>query len=190
MLVLAVAGMGLANLTSGVTSSLAVFAAMRFVYGISASAINVPIYQFIANTFPPEKRATANAIENTGYYLGCGIASFMVLIIKEYGWRAMYMTMGSTSLIISAIVALFIKNQNKQDADEEEFIIEDDETIDTQVKISEETQQPKSFLDVLVQFKNTIVELMKNPTSRWVTLGGAFRFYECFTLVYFLPAFY
>uniref|UniRef100_A0A7S3CTB9 Major facilitator superfamily (MFS) profile domain-containing protein n=1 Tax=Strombidium rassoulzadegani TaxID=1082188 RepID=A0A7S3CTB9_9SPIT len=31
---------------------------------------------------------------------------------------------------------------------------------------------------------------MKNPTSRWVTLGGAWRFFEVFSVIYFLPSFY
>ena len=31
---------------------------------------------------------------------------------------------------------------------------------------------------------------MSNPTARWVTIGGAFRFFETFTIVYFMPAFY
>ena len=31
---------------------------------------------------------------------------------------------------------------------------------------------------------------MSNPTARWVTLGGCFRFFETFTIVYFMPAFY
>mmetsp|Transcript_7920 Transcript_7920/g.13288 ORF Transcript_7920/g.13288 Transcript_7920/m.13288 type:complete len:171 (+) Transcript_7920:684-1196(+) len=44
MLSLAVVGMGLTSLVSSGTNSLLMFAMMRFVYGICASAINVPIY--------------------------------------------------------------------------------------------------------------------------------------------------
>lgn len=40
------------------------------------------------------------------------------------------------------------------------------------------------------EFKGAIVDLVSNPTARWVTLGGAFRFFEIFTLVYFLPCYY
>ena len=32
--------------------------------------------------------------------------------------------------------------------------------------------------------------MWKNPTARYVTLGGSFRFFEAFTVVYFLPSFY
>ena len=31
---------------------------------------------------------------------------------------------------------------------------------------------------------------MSNPVSRYATIGAAFRFFECFTIVYFMPAFY
>lgn len=40
------------------------------------------------------------------------------------------------------------------------------------------------------KFVSTIADLWKNPTARWVTLGGSFRFFEAFTVVYFLPSFY
>lgn len=32
--------------------------------------------------------------------------------------------------------------------------------------------------------------MLKNPTARWVTLGGAARFYETFCFVYYAPCFY
>lgn len=86
------------------------FASCRFFFGLFASAINAPIYQLIASNFPPEFRATANSIENSGYWLGAGIASFMVILIKNYGWRAMYYTMGGTGVTLGLLCALFIKN--------------------------------------------------------------------------------
>ena len=64
----------------------------------------------IATNFPPEYRTTANAIENSGYWLGAGLASFMVLIIKNSGWRAMYYTMGSFGIILGGLTLAFVKN--------------------------------------------------------------------------------
>lgn len=82
MLAVGVIGFSATSLVAGTVNSLTVFAACRFFFGLFASAINAPIYQLIATNFPPEFRATANSIENSGYWLGAGIASFMVLIIK------------------------------------------------------------------------------------------------------------
>ena len=82
MLAVGVIGFSATSLVAGTVNSLTMFAACRFFFGLFASAINAPIYQLIATNFPPEFRATANSIENSGYWLGAGIASFMVLIIK------------------------------------------------------------------------------------------------------------
>lgn len=71
----------LSSVTAGTVNSLFVFALMRFLFGLSASAINTPIYEMIAQNFPLEYRSTANAIQNSGYYIGAGFASFMVIII-------------------------------------------------------------------------------------------------------------
>ena len=43
---------------------------------------------------------------------------------------------------------------------------------------------------LLENFVESITELLKNPTAKWVTLGGAFRFFESFTIVYFMPSFF
>lgn len=48
MLVGAVIGFRMATLISASTNSLIIFALMRFLFGIFASAINTPIYQLIA----------------------------------------------------------------------------------------------------------------------------------------------
>ena len=52
----------LSSVTAGTVNSLFVFALMRFLFGLSASAINTPIYEMIAQNFPIEYRSTANAI--------------------------------------------------------------------------------------------------------------------------------
>jgi sugar phosphate permease len=82
MLAIGVFMFSASSVVAGLVNSLTVFALMRLIFGMFASAINVPIYQLIASNFPIEFRTTANAIENTGYYIGAGIASFMVLVIK------------------------------------------------------------------------------------------------------------
>lgn len=64
----------------------------------------------IASNFPPKYRSTANAIENAGYYLGGSIASIMVLAIKAWGWRSMYLMTGTLGLILFTLTRLFVKN--------------------------------------------------------------------------------
>lgn len=183
MLAVGVIGFSSTSLIAGSVNSLAIFAFMRFLFGIFASAINAPIYQLIATNFPPEFRATANSIENSGYFLGAGVASFMVLIIKNYGWRAMYFTMGGAGVLLGLMCALFIKNP----------IVQKEYPVTVTPK-EEQTEEPedsdKDEGSILNKFVSTIADLWKNPTARWVTLGGSFRFFEEFTFIYFLPSFY
>ena len=126
MLALGTIGFSLSSLIAGFSNSLALFAAMRFTFGLCASAINTPIYQMIAANFPVEYRSTANAIENSGYWFGAGFASFMVLIIKKFGWRMMYYIMGSTGIALGLIALIFLKNPEilQQQNEQTEQLIE------------------------------------------------------------------
>ena len=63
---------------------------MRFLLGGFESACNPASYSIIADYFPPAYRSTANAIETSGSYVGGGLASVGVVLIKLYGWRVMY----------------------------------------------------------------------------------------------------
>lgn len=82
MLTIGVMGLSACSLISGGRESLLAFAAFRFLFGLCSSAINVPIYTMIASNFPLKYRSTANSIENCGYWLGNGLASFNVAILK------------------------------------------------------------------------------------------------------------
>ena len=44
--------------------------------------------------------------------------------------------------------------------------------------------------NLMTEFIDAIVQLWQNKTARWVTLGGAARFYEAFAIVYYAPSFY
>lgn len=110
MLGIGVLGFASSTMLAGMTNSLLLFAGMRFIFGAFASAINAPIYQLIASNFPIEYRTSANAVEASGYHLGAGVASLMALIIRGYGWRAMYMCMGSAAFTLGLLVLLFVKN--------------------------------------------------------------------------------
>ena len=36
------------------------------------------------------------------------------------------------------------------------------------------------------EFKNALKKVLVNPTTRWITLAGFFRFFETFSIVYYL----
>ena len=105
--------MGITSLTGGYTTIFPLFAACRLLYGLSAGAINAPIYQLIAANFPQEYRTSVNAVETSGYQWGAGIVSLSILMVAKYGWRSVYYAMGSTSLLMGLISAILVKNPPK-----------------------------------------------------------------------------
>jgi len=78
------------TLGAGAVDSFFFFCAMRFMLGGFESSCNPASYSIIADYFPPAYRSTANAIETSGSYVGGGLASVGVVLIKLYGWRVMY----------------------------------------------------------------------------------------------------
>jgi MFS family permease len=89
------------------------FCFMRFALGGFESACNPASYALIADYFSPKYRSTANAIETSGSYVGGGLASIGVILIKKYGWRAMYQIMGGLGMVLGAFVLLYIKEPGR-----------------------------------------------------------------------------
>ena len=100
---------------------------MRALFGFFASAINVPIYTLIAREFKPEFRATANSFDCAGYYFGGGIASFLTIIIKKYGWRAMYQAQSLMGITLGLLIAFFVKNPERKRKDATVAAVEPEE---------------------------------------------------------------
>ena len=40
------------------------------------------------------------------------------------------------------------------------------------------------------EFKDALAKVMTNPVTKWTTIAGSFRFFETFSIVYFLPSFF
>ena len=88
---------------TGVIDSFAMLFVFRFLLGIFESMFNPCSYSIIADYFHTDFRATANALFNSGIYLGGALASLSNLIINKWGWRSGYIITG----IIGGGVAVF-----------------------------------------------------------------------------------
>ena len=42
----------------------------------------------------------------------------------------------------------------------------------------------------LTQFVNSLKAVMQNPVAKWTTLAGMFRYWETFSVIYFIPSFF
>lgn len=98
---------------AGAVNSFAFFVLMRFLLGAFESACNPASYSIIADYFPPAYRSTANAIETSGSYVGGGIASFSVILIAKYGWRAMYQILGWLGVIVGLASLVLVKEPKR-----------------------------------------------------------------------------
>ena len=97
----------------GAVNSFAFFCFMRFLLGGFSSACNPASYALIADYFSPKYRSTANAIETSGSYVGGGLASIGVILIKKFGWRNMYKIMGTIGMLMGAFVIAYIKEPGR-----------------------------------------------------------------------------
>ena len=97
----------------GYVDSFAFFCLMRFGLGAFGSACNPNSYSLISDYFPPKYRSTANAIETSGSYVGGGISSICVILIKLYGWRTMYKMIGALGVVAGLMTMIFIKEPER-----------------------------------------------------------------------------
>ena len=101
------------NIGVGAVNSLAFLCLMRFMLGGLESACNPASYSILADYFSPKYRSTANAIETSGSYVGGGLASIGVILIKNYGWRNMYKIIGVVGMLMGAAVLALIKEPGR-----------------------------------------------------------------------------
>lgn len=102
-------GWSLSTYFVGAYDSLIVFTILRFTLGIFCSMNNPASYALIADYFPLKYRSTANAIQSSGEYVGSCLASTMVILIKKFGWRAMYRIQGIGGVLFGLITLLAMK---------------------------------------------------------------------------------
>lgn len=63
-------------------NSFFIFSLMRVFHGMVNSATTPFSYSLITEYFPPDKRATANALIHSGIYIGNSVSSISILLLK------------------------------------------------------------------------------------------------------------
>ena len=99
----------LSTVITGSVDSLVVLAVMRFLMGAMMSAYEPAMYSLVTDYFPPEKHATANSIAAAGTYIGAGLCSLSVIMIKALGWRNTLNTIGGFGIVFGLACLLFVK---------------------------------------------------------------------------------
>ena len=109
--------MGLCGVVmSGVSvlDSFAFLAFSRVLLGTLSAFLNQLQFSLLSDYFPVERRATANSLFNSSNYVGWGLSSLQVMMIRKMGWRSAYGFLGTLSYIFSAIVLLLVREPKKK----------------------------------------------------------------------------
>ena len=109
MVISAIAMMSLLQVGTGAFNSLLLLAVFRFLHGALSSSINPLAFSLVSDYFPPERRTTANSILSAANFVGIALSSMTILLIKEVGWRASYITMGGMGLLAGSAM-MFLKD--------------------------------------------------------------------------------
>ncbi len=72
------------------------------------------VYSYLADLFPPQKRATVFSLYASGIFLGIG-ASFLIggTIANEYDWRTSLIAVSIPGILLLPIAVLFIKEPKR-----------------------------------------------------------------------------
>jgi len=94
---------------TGLARSYAEIFAIRVGVGIGEAAGGPPAQSLLADTFPPERRATALAVLAIGGPLG-SILVFALggWLADAYGWRAAFMAFGAPGLLLALLIRLTV----------------------------------------------------------------------------------
>jgi len=101
------------TLLTGVIDSFALLFVFRVLLGVFESFFNPCSYSIITDYFHPDYRATANALFNSGIYLGGALASLANLIINQWGWRSGYIITGAVGGGVAAILLVFVREPTR-----------------------------------------------------------------------------
>ena len=96
--------MSLLQIGTGAINSFAALAIFRFLHGAISSSVNPMCFSLVSDYFPPDKRTTANSILSAANFVGIALSSLTILLIKQVGWRASYMSMGGLGLLGGALL--------------------------------------------------------------------------------------
>lgn len=100
--------------TSGLARNFTQLALARVGVGVGEAACSPPAHSLLADYFPPERRATALSIYNSGISIGVLIGLVAGGWINEYfGWRWAFFIVGMPGLILAVLVRLTIREPQR-----------------------------------------------------------------------------
>ena len=154
--------------------------------GVTQSVADPCLFSLVADYFPGDKIAKANGILMGGAYIGAGLSALNVILINAFGWRGCLKTIGLFGFAIAAASLLLVREPVR-----DQFKKYDRQQRELKTGIKEE-EEPlvEDNENILTSFKNSLVEILQNPVSRYCTFAGMFRIFGMFACDYYIPAFF
>src|SRR6266536_1842558 len=85
---------------TGLANSFAALFAARLVLGVGESVFLPSVSRIVVRLFPPERRGLPNALVDVGTKVGPALSIYVGgMLLKDYGWRALFMGIGLASLL-------------------------------------------------------------------------------------------
>ncbi|MEX0661303.1 MAG: MFS transporter [Balneolaceae bacterium] len=100
---------------SGFATSFAFLITARMLVGLSQAMLSPAVYSYLADLFPPEKRATIFSLYASGIFLGIG-SSFLIggTIANEYDWQTSLIAVSIPGLLLLPLAIWFIKEPKRK----------------------------------------------------------------------------
>jgi len=119
-------------------------------------------HTLISTTFPPHRRATANAIYTSGIYLGAALASVSVLLTRSIGWRATCLTVAAATVPPAILLAVALPND-----------------APTRPSTSAVSAAP---ITAATTPSSAFARVLSTPSVRWLLAGVAARLFAGFAI--------
>jgi MFS family permease len=109
------AGLAVWSLFSGLTGFAWSFETMflcRVMVGVGEATLGPAALSLLSDHFPPERRATVQAVYSSGIAIGAGLASFLGGYLgQEWGWRWAFYLLGFPGLAVALLVLAIRETQ-------------------------------------------------------------------------------
>ena len=150
----------------------------RVLLGCICAFFNPLSFSLLSEYFPDDKRSTANSILQSANYVGWGLSSLSVLLIRSWGWRKTFGFLGMMSFLLSGLSALLIKEPKKQ------------ESTQKSVDRGSSGDGGDAKAQIKKEDKPTFAKLFANPVNRLVLLGAFLRNCAGSVNTYYVPVFF
>lgn len=171
VLLLSAAGWSAATAAAAASASYLQLLGSRVFLGMSQAFSGPAAHTLISTTFPPHRRATANAIYTSGIYLGAALASVSVVLAKAIGWRSTCWVVAFASLPPAILLALALPSEKQPAA-----------TAAASPSIPAAAPAASSASVSAARQQGSFARVLSVRSVRWLLLGATARLFAGFAI--------